>query len=345
MGIIDIKEYPYWLTLESMSGITTREKNNLVVKVCYEQNQPISELFKADKSTLEGFGIDKEKVQIILEARENLANNSFLAEDMLEQGYDLIPIFDSRYSKTLKSNLGYNAPVVLYVKGNQNLLNNESIAVVGSRNSSAISLDFTKKVSSIYAKQGKTIVSGYAAGVDRAAFDAALESGGSTIVVLPQGIMTFSSGFKSMYKHIVDGKVLVVSQFHPKSPWNVGLAMARNSTIYALAEEIYVAQSDSKGGTWAGVIEGLKKSRRIFVREPGSREKNANSLLIEKGAIGVHIEGDSIVKVPKIEEKEEEVTLFSECNVESDAILAEPREKYNGEGILFSELNFDEDKQ
>ena len=33
-----------------------------------------------------------------------------------------------------------------------------------------------------------------------------------------------------------------------------------------MAEKIYVAESASKGGTWSGVIDGLKKGRKIYVR-------------------------------------------------------------------------------
>lgn len=79
---------------------------------------------------------------------------------------------------------------------------------------------------------------------------------------------------------------------HPKAPWSVELAMARNAIIYGLASEIYAAQSDSKGGTWSGVIEGLKKGQTVYVRVPSANEKNANKLLIEKGGIGVDLHGN-----------------------------------------------------
>ena len=66
------------------------------------------------------------------------------------------------------------------------------------------------------------------------------------------------------YKQIVDGDVLVLSTFFPKAPWKAELAMARNPIIYGLADEIYVAESSDKGGTWSGVVDGLRKNRKIF---------------------------------------------------------------------------------
>ncbi len=68
-----------------------------------------------------------------------------------------------------------------------------------------------------------------------------------------------------------------MSTFFPKAPWSVQLAMARNPIIYGLAKEIFVAESNEKGGTWAGVIDGLRKRRKIFIRMPEPSEKKANA--------------------------------------------------------------------
>ena len=59
----------------------------------------------------------------------------------------------------------------------------------------------------------KVVVSGFAKGVDRQALDSAVNANGKSIIVLPQGIMTFGSGFKQYLKYIIQGKVLVMSAF------------------------------------------------------------------------------------------------------------------------------------
>ena len=96
------------------------------------------------------------------------------------------------------------------------------------------------------------------------------------------------------HPQIVEGDVLVLGTFFPKAGWDAGLAMARNVYIYGLAEEIYVAESSDKGGTWTGVMDGLKKGRTIYVRQPEDDEKNANALLIAKGAVAVDAEGNPL---------------------------------------------------
>ena len=92
--------------------------------------------------------------------------------------------------------------------------------------------------------------------------------------------------------------------------------MGRNVYIYGLAEKIYVAESNFEGGTWSGVIDGLKKGRIIYVRKPEASEKNANTHLIEKGATPVDMHGDPLEKTniqslePTTSEKPVQYDLF-----------------------------------
>ena len=106
---------------------------------------------------------------------------------------------------------------------------------------------------------------------------------------------------KKYYKHIIEGNLLILSTFFPKAGWSTGLAMGRNRYIYGLSKKIYVSQSDSKGGTWSGVLEGLKLGREIYVRQPKSDEKNANDLLILKGGKAVDINGN-LLEIDKTDE-------------------------------------------
>ena len=293
--MIPQSEYPYWLALNDIPNLQTRKKNEIVVKCCHERQAPLSDLFKADISTMqEHFALSQEDAQLISSQNEHISNYMFQANSVLEQGWDIICIFDQRYPKSLKINMKYQAPVLLYTCGNIEIMGKKCTAIVGSRNANPTALNFTGNIAKKYASEDSPIVSGYAKGVDRQAFDSAVENGGQTIVVLPQGLGTFSSGLRSMYRGIIEGNILVISTYKPNAPWSVGLAMGRNSIIYGMADNIYVAQSDSKGGTWEGVMDGLKRSRTIYVREPELKEQSANALLIAKGCIPVTMNGDIV---------------------------------------------------
>jgi len=287
------KENTYWIALAHLPKWGYRKINSLIVKFFHDEKISIEDFFNLPESVWSSkYQLDSKDISDLQKAKSELPNNAFFAENLFNQGYELIPITSPEYSKTLKINLkAAHSPALLYVKGNKKILNEKSIAIVGSRAAEVKSLEFTDNIAKLASKDFKVVVSGFAKGVDKQALDSAIKYKGQSIIVLPQGITTFNSGFKTYYKQIVDGDVLVLSTFHPKAVWSAGLAMARNPIIYGLANEIFVAESSEKGGTWSGVIDGLRKGRKIYVRKPELNEINANNLLIEKGAIAVDYNG------------------------------------------------------
>ncbi len=288
-------DYPYWMALSHLSRWGNEKINGLIIDILYNKKRSFQDFFALNDSEMKAeFSLSSDQILDIQKLKLELPNYSFLAEDLLEQGFQLIPIDSKEYSQTMKQNLKRNSPPLLYTKGNTRLLNEDSIAIVGSRDASEKALAFTRNIAKKCAENYKVVVSGFAKGVDKMALDATLEHNGHSIIVLPQGIMTFGSGIKQYYKKILDGDVLILSTYHPKAPWSVGLAMNRNIFIYGLAKIIYVAESNNKGGTWNGVMDGIKKGRKIYIRKPDLNEQNANNLLIMQGAIPVDFFGNPI---------------------------------------------------
>lgn len=296
----ELNELAYWMAL-AHAAVNTSVKNDVLIK-CFKEKKSVVDFFSMSTQDWNSvFGMNLADVDALSRAKEQLANNAFVVENLLSQGFVLIPSTSPEFPQLLKDNLKKNGcPVLLYAKGNIGLLNQPSVAVVGARSASEISLDFTRKISSKLAKEGKVIVSGFAKGVDREALDTAVSVDGKSIIVLPQGISTFASGFKQYYKQIVEGNVLVISTYAPKVPWSTRLAMDRNRFIYGLASEIYVAESNEGGGTWSGVMNGLKRGCKIYVRKPDDGEKNANQLLIEKGCSAIILNNENLIEYPAV---------------------------------------------
>lgn len=291
-----INDAAYWITFSHLPGWRNERINNLIIKFFHEQKMSLEEFFQLNEGEWKNiYLLNSKEIEDLTKAKSEIANNSFLAESLLNQGYEVIPITSPDYSKTLKENLKTQySPSVIYIKGNKQILSEKSIAIVGSRSASDISLEFTDNIAKLASCDYKVVVSGFAKGIDKQALDSAIKYKGQSIIVLPQGILTFGSGFKTYYRQIVDGDVIVLSTFFPKAPWSTGLAMARNPIIYGLANEIYVAESSDSGGTWSGVKDGLRKNRTIYVRKPDINENNANQLLIDLGATAVDFEGNII---------------------------------------------------
>lgn len=296
------EELSYWLALAHLPKLRTKKKNEIIVRLFEEQKTIIDFFHFEPKQWKDNYELSENEILLFQDAIKELSNYAFLVEDLLEQGYSILPITSPEYSPILKKNLGRTyAPPLIYTKGNKAIMSEKSVAIVGSRKADKVSLDFTDNVAKTASKDYKVVVSGFAKGVDKQALDSALKYKGQSIIVLPQGIATFNSGFKKYYKQIIDGDVMVLSTFYPKATWSVGLAMARNPIIYGLATEIFVAESSNKGGTWSGVVDGLRKGRKIYVREPGLNEKNANNLLIQKGAVPVNSKGDILSYEQQVE--------------------------------------------
>jgi predicted Rossmann fold nucleotide-binding protein DprA/Smf involved in DNA uptake len=310
------KESAYWMALahelpvwsfSDKNGWKTEDKMNLIIQFYHEKKMAIEDFFQlSEQSWQTDFKLTEKQISDLAKAKSSLAGYAFLAENLQNSGMEIIPVISSEYSKTLKENLKKSAPVILYVKGNKQIMQEKSIAIVGSRDASQIALDFTDNIARRAGREWKVVVSGFAKGVDKQALDSSIACKGQSIIVLPQGITTFEAGFKTYYKQIIDGDILVLGTFHPGAGWGKELAMARNPIIYGLAKEIFVAESkpsrnrqgkETKGGTWAGVMDGLKKGRTVYVRKPDASEKNDNNLLIQNGAVPVDFEGNSVANM------------------------------------------------
>ena len=294
--MVDVQEYAYWIAFAHLPRWRTENINKLIINILHDRDISFQDFFGMNKDGWSSeFNFNSKEIDDLNTAKLELPNYSFLAEELLDQGFYLIPFNSDKYSKVLKKNLKRkSSPPLLYAKGNIDLLNELSIAIVGSRRASGKSLSFTMHVANNAVTDHSVVVSGYAKGVDRTALDATLEANGRSIIVLPQGIQTFNTGYKNYYSQLVDGDLLIVSTYHPKVPWSVGLAMGRNKYIYGLASKIYIAESDDKGGTWSGAIDGIKRGRDINVRLPDINEISANNALILKGASVVDEKGQRI---------------------------------------------------
>lgn len=333
------EEATYWIALAHLPRWGHLKINNLIIKFYRENKISIEEFFQLNENTWRNqYQLDEKDISDLRQAKSELANNAFLAESFFSQGFEIIPITSNDYSKKLKANLKIaHSPAVLYIKGNKKILEEKSIAIVGSRDASENALKFTDNIAKLASEKFKVVVSGFAKGVDKQALDSAIKYKGQSIIVLPQGIMTFSSGFKNYYKQIIDGDVLVLSAFFPKAPWKSELAMARNPIIYGLADEIYVAESAEKGGTWSGVVDGLRKGRKIFVRKPDPTEKNANNILIQKGAIPVDFDGIELPRDYDTMNIDEKVSIVQDPNG-NELLEAKVRAVFNGRTLSAKEL-------
>ena len=300
-------ETTYWYAFQKIK-IATKRKNE-IISFLRSNDLTIDKLF--DLSILEmqnNLGLSEKEIESLLTVKQNLNNISFLAEDLQEQGFKLISINDASYPKKVFDKLKKSAPPVLFVKGNIELLNLNSVSIVGSRKANPNSISFTKNISRTAAMSNRSVVSGGASGIDSFAAQNAIENNGSTIIVLAEGVKKYK-GYRQYYKAMTEGRLLVISSFDPDDRWQTFKAQERNPLIYALGDKVFIAESGDKGGTMNGALKALSEHWTVFIRFPEVNEVNANFTLIQKGCVAVDMRGKPItVDLPKSElEIEKEV--------------------------------------
>lgn len=198
-------------------------------------------------------------------------------------------VLDQSYPATLRSLLKMNTPPVLSMVGNTQLLRGKTIGFSGSRKVSEKGLAVTRDcVEQLTRIPGLSIVSGYAQGVDKEAHYTALASGGSTIIVLPNGISSFY--VRQELKEVWDWKrVLVISEYLPEDKWSVSRAMNRNNTIIGVSDSMVVVEAGLEGGSIDAGLRTLENNKPLFVPMYSEYPESAwgNRVLLEKGAMAI----------------------------------------------------------
>lgn len=162
----------------------------------------------------------------------------------------------------------YDAPVLLFYKGNLELLKFPKVAVVGSR---ACSKQGAKSVEKVI--QGLdnelVIVSGLAKGIDTAAHMVALQNGGKTIAVIGTGLDVFYPKANKRLQDYIGNDHLVLSEYGPgEQPLKFHFP-ARNRIIAGLCRGVIVAEAKIRSGSLITCERAMEEGRDVFAI-PGS---------------------------------------------------------------------------
>ena len=193
---------------------------------------------------------------------------------------------DAAYPPSLKRRLGERSPPLLWGCGSPGLLRTGGLAVVGSRNAGERALARARRFGRLAAEARRTVISGGARGIDRAAMNGALEAGGCAVGVLADRLE--SAALNDRHREpLAAGRLTLVSPFDPAVRFRSWNALARNKLIYALGDVgLVVDAARGKGGTWSGAVEQLERFRSVplYVCAEGETREAVEALL-GKGAL------------------------------------------------------------
>ena len=170
-----------------------------------------------------------------------------------------------------------DAPPLLFVAGNVEILERPQLAVVGSRRASPPALDNAAAFSRCLARAGFTITSGLALGVDGAAHRAALDAQGSTIGVPGTGLeKLYPQRHKALAQEMIERGSAVVSEFPLDAGPLPGNFPRRNRIISGLSLGVLVVEAGTASGSLISARLAAEQGREVYaipgsIHHPGAK--------------------------------------------------------------------------
>ncbi|WP_206733963.1 DNA-processing protein DprA [Stenotrophomonas sp. MA5] len=196
---------------------------------------------------------------------------------------------------------------VFYYQGDWSLASSPGVAIVGTRNPTDEGAANAAKISRAMVREGFTVVSGLAKGIDRAAHMAAIEARGHTIAVI--GTPLFDSYPKEnapLQRAIAEGHLLIsqvpflrYKNQHYKT--NRLFFPARNVTMSALTRATIIVEAGETSGTLVQARAALNQGRQLFILESCFRRTDLTwpAKYEKQGAIRVKSVTDILSKLGK----------------------------------------------
>jgi DNA protecting protein DprA len=268
------------LQLMQTKGVGSRALSRTLRQLSAEGRTP-EDLVAAPVDELTHFGLKPDAARAVATGRSQAER---LAHELNERGVRMLVRGTPDYLARMSRVLGDQAPPVLFEAGNASLLERKAVAFCGARDASEQGLRLTEGMAHRLAAQGVNVVSGHANGVDLTAHAAALSAGGTTALVLAEGILRFQVK-PGLAELLSDDNYVVVSEFPPRMPWSVGNAMQRNATVCGLADVVIVIEARKTGGTFAAGQEALGLRQPLFVVafEQPPESAAGNAILLRQG--------------------------------------------------------------
>lgn len=307
---MDLEASLSWLALTLTPGIAAR----LSARLLREYGSPEA-VFRAPLTGIEACNVPAPAAQAIFKKQMFWRAEKEL-DALRKVGGMLVSWKEPEYPQALLQI--YDPPVMLYVRGDTQVLNSPSLSIVGTRRPTVYGSQMAERMGRDLAVRGLTIVSGLARGIDAIAHQGATAVGGRAIGVLGTGIdVCYPKENKKLYEKVLE-RGAIVSEFptgsHP-APENFPV---RNRIIAGMPLGVIIVEGKQYSGSLITARLAMEFGREVF-GVPGNVTQEvsfAPNLLIKQGAKLVTNAEDVIEELP---------TPVRAALVKAEAVEAEQR--------------------
>lgn len=160
------------------------------------------------------------------------------------------------------------APRFLYIRGKKSLLyEKRTVALVGTRIASENAKTNTKRLAEALGKNGITIISGLAKGIDVTAHEEALRCGYNTIAVIGTNLNQYYPAENKNVQLEIEKRGLVVSQFSPANRTERWFFPLRNGVMSGLSLATVIMEAGETSGALKQADFAFKQGRQIIIPE------------------------------------------------------------------------------
>lgn len=212
-------------------------------------------------------------------------------------------------------------PNKIYAVGNIELLNNKSIAIVGSRISTTYGEYYAAKFAKEISKKGITIISGLAKGIDTVAHQNSKQEKGRTIAVLGCGFNhVYPKENEELFNEIIEDGGCIVSQYSPNTDINLKEVPFRNRIISALSDGVLIVEARYRSGSGVTAKYAFEQNKKVFClpNQVGVTTGVGTNNLIKKGAILVTNPNEILTQIGENVEKDTEENEKTEFKIPNE---------------------------
>ncbi len=184
-------------------------------------------------------------------------------EAWAEEGMAVLTVLDADYPANLQT--VHDRPPALFVRGQLQVGDQRSVAVVGTRSPTDAGLDQAVAVARGLVDAGYVVVSGLAAGIDTAAHVAALEAGGRTVAVLGTGLRQVFPKENVDLQRRLGGESAVMSHLWPDQGPRRWTFPERNAVMSGFAQATIVVEASYTSGARMQARLALEHGRPVFL--------------------------------------------------------------------------------